>query len=93
MQKETTPCDSTGPYKAPRVGIERDDVAGGNSKGLGKASKSSGALSGAESGISEDFDPDLQEVIDAWPTWSDAGKMALLVKVRSAIRLSNLDLD
>jgi hypothetical protein len=45
----------------------------------------SGAFSGAECGVSGDFDSDLQEVIDAWPMLPNAVKTALVVKVRSTV--------
>ena len=66
-------------------GLEQADVTSSNSKGLGESPESGGALSGAEKPISGHFSPDLQQVIDAWPTLPDAVKTAIVVKVRSAV--------
>ena len=66
--------------------LEQAGVTCCNSKGLGEASESSGALSGAEKPISEHFDPDLQQVIDAWADLPEAVKTGILAMVASQVQ-------
>ena len=67
-------------------GLEQGDVKSGNSKGLGKSPESGGAESGAESGVSGDFDADLRKVIDAWADLPEAVKTGILAMVDAAGR-------
>ena len=64
--------------------LEQVDVTGGNSKDLGKTPESSGALSGADKPIFEHFDPDLQQVIDAWADLPEAVKTGILAMVNAS---------
>ncbi|MDP6544894.1 MAG: hypothetical protein QGH60_12940 [Phycisphaerae bacterium] len=64
--------------------LEQGDVTSGNSKGLGESTESGGAESGADKLTSGDYGPDLQRVIDVWPTLPETMRQHILAMVEAS---------
>ena len=65
------------------AGQEPNGVTNNSDKGLQNSPQRGGALSGAESGVSGDFDPELQKVIDAWNTLPQAVRQDIAATVEA----------
>ncbi len=66
------------------VGLEPNGVIGKCDKGLQNEPNRGGALSGAESDVSDDFDADLRKVIDAWPRLPEAVRRNIVAMVEAS---------
>jgi len=66
------------------TGLEPNGVSGESDKCLQNQPQRGGAVSGAESGVSGDFDADLRKVIDAWPTLPETVRQNILAMVEAS---------
>ena len=66
------------------TGLELDSVSRCEDKGLEKSTRAGGAKSGALGAHSDLIDPDLQAVIDAWPTLPEKIRAEVMAVVRKA---------
>jgi len=84
MRKETALCSNTGPFHAPRAGLEPGEARCCRAEHLGDSAKSGGAVSGADSPKTGSIEPDLQRVIDAWAELPQVVKAGVLAMVEAA---------
>jgi hypothetical protein len=66
------------------TGLEPPSVSGRESNDLGQSSGAGAAKSDASDRKNAATDPDLQSVVDAWPTLPDAVKAGILAMVRAS---------
>ena len=69
-------------FRVPRVGLEHDQDSTGKTAGDAKSGAESGAL-GSEIDV---VDPDLAEVVRAWPTLPETVRASVVTMVRAATR-------
>jgi len=65
------------------AGLEPANITNRVTGQLEKTQEQSGALSGAESDVSEDFDADLRKVMDAWPTLPETVRRNIVAMVEA----------